>query len=104
MFAGIIEAYNVSARANAIRGYRFWEQSEAGEWTLLESELYSQRNAATAEVTRCNQTPLTLPPYSGVEVQVGAITTLSQTRNLRVRVEVEDLFGNHYRIEVTATA
>lgn len=102
IFEGVIEAYNLSARANAIRGYQFWEQNEGGEWTFLKSELYSQLDVATTKVTHCNQTPLSLAPYSGVEVRVGAFTTSSQARNLRVRVEVEDLFSKRYQVEVTA--
>ena len=106
MFAGIIEAYNLSSRATALQQYFFWEQTASGEWREMESEYYQETETQGGERIAShasNTTPLTIAPYSGVELRLRAMTALSQPRSMRVRVEVEDIFGKRHRVEVTAT-
>jgi hypothetical protein len=103
MFRGLVEVYNVSGRANAIRGYEFWGRRDSGSWEKMESELYRE-SAAGGPAEKSNQTPLTLAPYSGIEVDVLAFTKMPQPYQMQVRVEVEDLFGKRYRVDVTATS
>jgi hypothetical protein len=106
MFAGVIEAYNLSNRASAIRDYFFWEQTASGNWLEMESERYeeaeTQGHLPTGTEQVSNRTPLTIAPYSGAELRLRAITSLPQARELRVRVEVEDIFGKRHRVEVVA--
>jgi hypothetical protein len=102
-FAGAVEIYNVSSRANAIRGYEFWRKCDGDKWEKMESELYDVLKNAGEPSQIHNQTPLALAPYSGVEAKVLAYTRMPQRPyTLIVRVEVEDLFGKRYRIEVEA--
>jgi hypothetical protein len=107
MFAGVIEAYNLSNRATAIQDYFFWEQTANGEWHVMESEYYQEPETQGGQPTGVehvsNRTPLTIAPYSGAELRLRAFTSLSQPRELRVRVEVEDIFGKRHRVEVIAT-
>jgi len=98
-FAAIIEVYNVSARANAIREYRFWTRDEEGKWTLMESERYELKFNDEEKPRVFNHTPLPLSPHSGAEVQIEAFTAL--TRLHQVKVEVEDLFKKRYTIELS---
>jgi hypothetical protein len=100
LFRGILEVYNVSSRANAIRGYEYWSEREGGDWERMESERYGSRDSD--EVS--NKTPLTLPPYSGSELNVLALGKLPIPKKMQVRIEIEDLFAKRYRIEVTATS
>jgi len=103
MFTGLVEVYNPSSRGNAIQEYRFWERMENGTWQPMESEMYQETNRTTEEVEHTNQTPLGLPPYSGAELRVTAFSRQATTlRELRVRIELEDLFHKTYRTEVTA--
>jgi hypothetical protein len=104
IFQGVVEAYNVSARANAIRAYDFWcKRTKDSDWEHMESEHYrtSERGEETEE-TFHNVTPFTLAPYSGAEVRIMAMIRMPQPYEMSVRVEVEDLFGKHYRVNVLA--
>lgn len=106
IFRGVIEAYNRSSRANAIRDYRF-EAKIDGKWQEMESEKYrnTYRTMTAEDEEIFNATPLTLAPYSGVELKIQAFVPIpSWTRGyeLTVRVTIEDLFGKRYRVEVTA--
>lgn len=101
-FAGVVEVYNVSNRANAVQSYRFWELREGGNWRLMESELYEEKLSGTDGVSHSNVTPYTLAPYSGDGIRVSAFTVFSGTPEMRIRVEVEDLFGKWYQVIVTA--
>ena len=98
---GVIEIYNASSRTNAIRDYRFWGRRKDEQWTLLESGHYTNAKG-TPEAEICNETPLTLAPYSGTQTRVQAITKAPQPYEMEVRVEVEDLFGKTYSTEVIA--
>jgi hypothetical protein len=103
IFRGIVEVYNVSARANAIQDYEFWGKRVDGDWARMESQLYSDR--ANDEVrTQFNVTPLALAPYSGTELAVMAFTTMPQLQpfEMQIRVRVQDLFGKWYQAEVKA--
>ena len=104
LFQGIIEVYNVSSRANAIRGYEFSGKRENGDWEKMESELYNNTPHEGEASEIFNQTPLTLAPYSGVEIRVQAFVKGPRPYKMHVRAEVEDLFGKRYWVEVTATA
>lgn len=102
IFEGIVEVCNVSNRANCIRGYRFWKKDPDGSWTELESEHYTNVEEDNA-VAIFNLTPLVLPPFSGTEVRVQALTKLSpRPHEMIVKIEVEDLFGKGYSVELTA--
>ena len=104
IFRGIIEVYNVSSRANAIRGYEFWCKGESGDWERMESEYYQLESLVYGNDEKGNETPLTLMPYSGKEVPVIAFRRMRKPTGLQIRIQVEDLFAKHYEIEVTATA
>jgi hypothetical protein len=95
-FKGLIEVYNLSSRSNAIRDYEFWCKREYS-WEKMESELY--RELAKGELY--NETPLALAPYSGSEVKVMAMGKIP-VADMSVRVEIEDLSGKRYRIELPA--
>jgi hypothetical protein len=101
-FMGGVEVYNRSARANAIRGYAFWCKNESGEWIPMESQNYHERSN-DGSVEERNPTPVALPPYSGTEVKVMAFAEQTGANEMNVRIEIEDLFGKRYRIEVCAS-
>ena len=101
MFAGVVEIYNLSSRATAIRGYEFWERRPDGEWRPMESERYEVTSSATGQLTIYNDTPVTLAPYSGAGLFVQAFTTAPQLHQMTIRIELEDLFGGRHRLEVT---
>jgi hypothetical protein len=101
-FMGIIEVYNVSSRANAIRDYRFLCKCEGG-WREMESALYSSPvGDGSKEIS--NPTPFTLAPYSGAEVRVLAFTPKPQPYEMEVMIEVADLFGKTYHVIVKAVS
>jgi hypothetical protein len=102
VFEGIIEVYNVSSRANAIREYTFYWKSKDG-LKLLESEQYEIDKGSLAPKEIHNRTPVTLAPYSGSDVRVQALAqVIERPYDMTVRIVVEDLFGNHSTLEVTA--
>ena len=108
IFMGVIEVYNRSSHANAIRAYGFEYRAIDGTWRPMESEQYLNKgdstNGADGAGEIFNQTALTLAPYSAQEVRVQAIATMgSLPSELPVRIEVEDLFGQKYKIELKAT-
>ena len=108
MFRGLIEVYNRSSRANAIRAYRFECKTSDGAWKLMESEQYTnnETNGVGGEQKKevFNQTALTIPPYSGQEAKVQALVRMARPREgLLVRIEVDDLFGKKYKLDVKAT-
>jgi len=102
-FLGGVEVYNLSGRPNAVRGYEFWRKNDDGEWVPMASQNYKETSEDGGLVNR-NETPITLAPYSGKEVRVLAFMSKPQPYDLQVRIQVEDLFGKHYRIEVKATS
>jgi hypothetical protein len=99
---GMVEIYNASSRANAIRDYRFWCKRKERQWEPMESGHYTNSTPGTEEAEVCNETPLTLAPYSGTTARVQAITKAPQPYEMDVRIEVEDLFAKTYQMEVTA--
>ena len=103
LFKGVVEVYNLSARANAIRGYGFWNLNTEGKWVPMESEIYHEwlQNESVGDR---NVTPLPLAPYSGAEVHVLAIMKMPQPYEIQVRIEVEDLFGKRHQVEVKAVS
>lgn len=68
----------------------------------MESGHYTNTTPGTKEAEICNETPLTLAPYSGTQARVQAITKAPQPYEMEIRIEVEDLFGKTYRMEVLA--
>jgi hypothetical protein len=66
IFRGLIEVYNVSSRANAIRYYKFSYRT-MDEWKPMTSSLFTEKaDKDTPQDIVFNVTPLTLPPYSGM--------------------------------------
>ena len=63
---GLIEVYNQSGRANAIRSYHFLCEQHDGSWREMESEIYTNSESDTNVAVVYNQTPLTLEPYSEI--------------------------------------
>jgi hypothetical protein len=106
IFKGIVEVYNASSRANAIRGYHFRCKLPDGTWKDMDSERYKitafRSGSDLDEPATFNETPLSLAPYSGAEVPVQAIVKMPRPYELPIIVEVKDLFGKKYRVEVTA--
>ena len=101
-FLGGIEVYNLSGRPNAIRGYAFWQKNDDGAWIVMESQNYKESSEDETFIKR-NETPVTVAPYSGTEVRVLAFASVKhRPSEMSVRIEVEDLFGKRYRIEVLA--
>jgi hypothetical protein len=95
-FAGIVEVYNSSSRTNAIRDYAFSVKREKEGWELMKSELTCEANR------KVNPTPFIVMPNSGVEVEVGATGSFLPPYTRQVRIEVEDLFGKRYRLDIEA--
>ena len=103
-FVGGVEVYNLSGRPNAVRDYAFWRKDKDGVWRSMESQNYKERPGEDGIFTNRNQTPVTLAPYSGAEIRVMAFAEISRDVQMDVRIEIEDLFGNRYRLEVNASA
>jgi hypothetical protein len=80
--------------------YSFQSKREGANWEAMESELY--QGTENGETTQSNVTPLTLAPYSAAEANVLALRRCRYRGEMQVRIEVEDLFGRRYRVEVTA--
>jgi len=106
IFKGVVEVYNASSRANAIREYHFRCKLPDGTWKDMESERYKitafRSGEGPDEPETFNETPLSLAPYSGAELPVQAIVKLPRPYELPVAVEIEDLFGKTYCVHVTA--
>jgi hypothetical protein len=102
IFMGVIEVYNVSSRANAIRGYKILGKREDGDWSEMETERCTVSDPEFGDADTFNRTPLTLAPYSGIEVKVQGIANKPQPYEMQVAIFVEDLFGKQYSLEVKA--
>jgi hypothetical protein len=100
-FVGGVEVYNMSGRANAIRDYSFFYRDDEKRWKVMESQNYEEKSE-DGSVEQRNPTQVALAPYSGTEVKVLALTDNNLKSKLDVRIELEDLFGKHYSIEVSA--
>ena len=101
---GIIEVYNHSSRTNTIVSHRFYTDTN-GVHEEFESELYSNAERDQAkpveggEEQKFNVTPLTIPPYSGVETSIQAIIKGKHSLVMGyfpLMVEIEDVFGKRY--------
>jgi hypothetical protein len=107
MFVGIIEVYNVSARSNAIRKYEFWCMNEHDKWETIESEYFTEyeRSDPNEKVLKqlSNPTGLTLPPFSAGEVRLMGFSKGRKPKNMQVKIEIEDMFGKRYKLQVEAT-
>jgi hypothetical protein len=101
MFKGVIEIYNASSRANTVSDYVF-HCKRKNEWVKMESERYEDSHPGGKDHSVANPTPLAIGPYSGVDVNVIALTDPPLDHEMVVRIEVEDLFGKKYRSEVLA--
>lgn len=101
-FEGILEVYNTSGRANAIRRYRFWIDV-AGGWQECSSQQFKSVPTGSTEEETYNTTPLALPPYSGLSVFVMAFSPhTADIKKRQVKVEMEDLFGKKYSVSFVA--
>lgn len=103
VFQGIVEVYNVSARANVIRSYSFLYETSDGTWREMEWEPYKTDPDSGGNTMLHNDTPLTLAPYSGTGVNVEAFAKIPRPKQMRVRIEIEDVFEKRHSIVVTAT-
>jgi hypothetical protein len=104
VFTGVIEIYNASSRANAIRDYQFFRQESDKDWTPMKSEQYNLETGYGKEPEIHNKTALTLAPYSGIEAKVQAITKMkAKPYELIVKIVVYDLFDKSYTLKVKAT-
>lgn len=103
IFQGIVEVYNVSARANAVHSYWFYARKKGEGWKALESEQYINQTSISDKVEIFNQTPLTLAPYSGLEVPVQALTEYDDHAEVDILIETEDIFKRRYSITVKAS-
>jgi hypothetical protein len=103
-FEGVVEVYNAGNRANAIREYRFERKEPAGGWVGLKSELFTLEENCKLKGT-FNVTPLMLAPYSGAEVRVQTTSNLSRIPyEMKVKIEIQDIFGKWYSVDVIAKA
>jgi hypothetical protein len=105
IFQGVIEVYNRSGRSNAIRDYRFRCKVE-GKWREMESEFYRNTyrtgRPEESEPETANRTPFALSPYSGAEILVQSIVNPPSSPELLIEIDVEDLLGKHYQVQVRA--
>ena len=99
IFRGIIEIYNQSSRANAVRGYRFWiDNNGAHEMGFIADE------QETRELF--NVTPLPIAAYTGTEARIYAIVKGVHGlpgNHLAVTVQIEDIHGKRYTAVVRAS-
>jgi hypothetical protein len=96
MFQGVIEVYNRSSRANAVRGYGFEYMDPDGKWKSMESEQYTNKEPSSSEGAEevLNRTALTIAPYSAIESWVQALAKMPRPKDgMQVRIRIEDLFG-----------
>lgn len=104
IFRGIIEIYNQSSRANAVRGYRFWIDNN-GVYEDLESEMVSIADEQdTSELF--NVTPLPIAAYTGTEARIYAVVKGVHGlpgNHLAVTVQIEDIHGKRYTAVVRAS-
>ena len=85
LFQGIVDVYNTSSRANSIRDYRFYCEIEGG-WREMESEQYltgeMEEGGKPQIVAIHNQTAITLPPFSAMELKVQAFVQMPTPKRL----------------------
>jgi hypothetical protein len=105
VFRGVIEIYNASGRANAVREYRIKAKTHGG-WREMGSDSGIDNPTDGSDVFISNRTPLIIPPYSGVEANVIGLLSLKECefKDMPIIVEVEDLFGKGFSIAVDAKA
>jgi hypothetical protein len=104
-FRGIIDGYNASSRANAIRDYHFFYQLPDGGWKEMESEQYSNESPQEDGKTKVeifNQTGLTLGPYAGMEIRVQSLIRMAPPYEMTVKIVIDDQFGHPYELIVKA--
>jgi hypothetical protein len=99
----VVEVYNLSARANAIRRYVVYELRPDGQWKSMDAEYSWDRLDSASDEEVCNRTPLTIPPYSGVEAHILAHSAIKeQKREIVLKIEIEDLYGRRFSTETKA--
>ena len=99
IFSGVVEVYNTSGRANAIKSYEFFYRGGDGSWKEMESRRYE----VSPDIY--NATPLAVAPYSGTEWKVMAFSWHEQRPfDLDILIAVEDLFGKRSTVIVKARA
>jgi len=106
-FEGVIEVYNASSRANAIRNYEyFYNDYSDKKWRLMESEHFFVGEKVEGEkphtIREYNKTPISLGPYSALEINVQGLAKMKPPYTLLVKIIIEDLFGRKYTLQVNA--
>lgn len=102
LLIAVLEVYNKSSRPNTVSGYCLEAKSADGKWIPLESERYEPSIEGEDGVEVFNDTPVTLAPYSGMAVKVGAFGQWhTLPSDLSVRVSAVDLFGTPHRVVFT---
>jgi len=101
IFTGIVEIYNASSRANAVREYQFFRHVSGDEWIPMDSEQYNGEQVTGRTPDIFNQTALTLAPFSATELKVQAFAKMDkQPHEMTVKIVIEDLFENSYSLKV----
>ena len=105
-FEGVIEVYNASSRANAIQGYEYLYHVSGDEWRPMESEHFfegemDESNKPHTVIER-NKTPISLAPYSAMELNVQALAKMKPPYELLVKIVIRDLFERRYMLNVKA--
>lgn len=91
---GHVEIYNASSRSNSVRAYHFSTRNVERKWVPLESERMEIGSVIH------NETPLVIPPYSGVAVPIGCFANWEEFPcKLAIMISVEDIFGRNYPAE-----
>ena len=70
-------------------------------WRLLDWRTLGSTECDGTKVIN-NHTPLTLPPYAGIEVRITAYGRSPIPRELPVKIRLRDMFGKAYDLEVRA--
>lgn len=97
LLRGVVEVYNRSTRPNVITSYRYFGHTSSDDWVALESERY------TIGTDIHNASPLTIPPYSGVEVRVACFIPAQQLPEItEVKAVIVDVHGHAFSFIVWA--
>jgi hypothetical protein len=106
-FEGVIEVYNASSRANAIRDYEYLYQGPEGDWRPMDSEHYFHGEKLSKDdpphtVREFNKTPISLAPFSATELNVQSLAKMKPPYELMIKTIVVDLFDKRYSVTVKA--
>jgi hypothetical protein len=102
-----LEVYNHSSRRNVIRDYRISTRDRRGtkvsfpieEWTI-ETHWMNPQGKPEQSPVKVNVHSLNIDPHSGITVPIGAFLKAHEYDfELKLQVEIIDLFEKHYRKE-----